>query len=67
MRVPVALINSEECSNYSVALKREAQIKRWTKQKKLALINGDISHLHNLAHLPQLKNELVVISSTYVS
>jgi len=48
-RVPVALAYSEECPSYSAALKREAQIKRWTKKKKLALIAGDVSYLHELS------------------
>ena len=49
IRNPVKLVYQENHPNRSEALKREAQIKRWTKQKKLALINGDISHLHNLS------------------
>jgi len=48
-RAPVALVYSEEYPSYSAALKREAQIKRWTKKKKLALIAGDTSHLHELS------------------
>jgi putative endonuclease len=48
-RTPVTLIHSEEYPTYSAALKREAQIKRWTKKKKLALIAGDTSHLHELS------------------
>ena len=48
-RAPVKLVYQEPCSNQSSALKREAQIKRWTKEKKLALINGNISHLHDLS------------------
>ncbi len=32
----------------SQALKREAQIKRWTRRKKLALINGDLELLKKL-------------------
>jgi len=49
IRMPVTLAYSEECANRSAALKREAQIKKWTKEKKLALINGNISDLHNLS------------------
>ena len=49
IRTPVVLVYSEECPGYSAALKREAQIKRWTKKKKLALISGNISLLHNLS------------------
>ena len=46
---PVKLVYQEPCPDQSTALKREAQIKRWTKKKKLALIAGDASHLHELS------------------
>ena len=49
VRTPVTLAYSEGCSTKSSALKREAQIKRWSKQKKLALISGDLSLLHNIS------------------
>jgi len=39
----------EPHSNRSEALKREIQIKRWSKEKKLALIKGDKSLLRNLS------------------
>lgn len=32
------LLYTEECQNRSLALKREAEIKRWPRAKKLALI-----------------------------
>jgi putative endonuclease len=35
----------EEYSNRSAALKRESQIKSWTRTKKLALIKGDLGIL----------------------
>ncbi len=35
------IIFSEEHPNKPSALRREAQIKRWTRNKKLALIKGD--------------------------
>lgn len=35
---PVNLIHQESYPNRSEALKREAQIKRWTREKKLSLI-----------------------------
>ena len=44
-RLPVSLVYNETCSTRSAALKREAQIKRWSKQKKLALIKQDSSAL----------------------
>ena len=49
IRHPVRLVYQENHSNRSEALKREAQIKRWTKLEKLALITGGISYLHDLS------------------
>ena len=37
-KLPVRLIYQESCANRSAALKREAQIKKWSRKKKLALI-----------------------------
>ena len=48
-RTPVKLVYQEPAPSQSEALKREAQIKRWSKQKKLALINSDASLLRNLS------------------
>jgi len=36
--LPVCLKYSEDCKTRSDALKRESQIKRWTRAKKRALI-----------------------------
>ena len=36
-RTPVTLVYSERCTDKSAALKREIQIKRLTRQEKLAL------------------------------
>lgn len=33
------LLYTEECENRSIALKREAEIKGWRREKKLELIN----------------------------
>jgi putative endonuclease len=38
---PIKARYSEEYSTRSAAAKREAQIKRWSRTKKLALIKGD--------------------------
>lgn len=38
---PIKIRYSEEYKSRSEALKREAQIKRWSRTKKLALIKGD--------------------------
>ena len=46
---PVALIHSEELHSFSEARKREAQIKRWTKAKKEALLAGDLAKLKLLS------------------
>jgi putative endonuclease len=46
---PVALIYSEECQTFSDARKREAQIKRWSRAKKEALIAGDFNKLNQLS------------------
>ena len=39
-RCPVELVHQEPQPNQSLALKREAAIKRLTRQQKLALIRG---------------------------
>lgn len=39
-RTPVKLVYQEPHPTQSSALKREAQIKRWARSKKLALIKG---------------------------
>lgn len=38
IRRPVVLVYSEDMPNLSAALKREIEIKRWTRAEKLALI-----------------------------
>jgi len=48
-RTPVKLVYQEPAHNHSEALKREAQIKRWTKSKKLVLINGNLTELSKLS------------------
>lgn len=40
-RLPVELVYSEECESLSAALKRERQIKPWSRARKEALIAGD--------------------------
>jgi len=46
---PVALVHSEEYQTFNEARKREAQIKRWTRAKKEALISGDLNRLKHLS------------------
>ncbi len=48
-RLPVSLIYSEPYLTKSEALKRELQIKGWSKGKKKALITGNVSKLQELS------------------
>lgn len=45
VRLPVSLVYKETYLNQSQALEREAQIKSWPRQKKLALIKRDLKLL----------------------
>ena len=40
-RLPVTLAYQEQCESMSAALKRECQIKTWSRAEKEALIAGD--------------------------
>jgi putative endonuclease len=46
---PVGLVYSEELDTFSEARKREAQIKRWSRPKKEALVSGDLYTLRELS------------------
>jgi len=48
-RRPVDLVYSEPHASGLDARRREAQLKRWTRAKKNALITGDGRRLHRLA------------------
>jgi predicted GIY-YIG superfamily endonuclease len=48
IRLPVTLVYSELHKTRAGALKRERQIKRWTRAKKDALIAGDVQLLKRL-------------------
>lgn len=48
-RLPVKLVYKEIYSNRSEAQKREAQIKRWTRKKKLSLIKRSSTLLVKLS------------------
>jgi predicted GIY-YIG superfamily endonuclease len=39
-RLPVRLVYSERCASQGDALRREYEVKRWTRRKKEALIAG---------------------------
>lgn len=49
IRTPIILAYKESHANRSEALKREAQIKRWPKDKKLSLIKGDLQKLTQIS------------------
>jgi putative endonuclease len=46
---PSALLRVEVCPTFSEARQREAQLKRWSRPKKEALIRGDFEHLRKLS------------------
>ena len=48
-RLPVKLVYSQEFSDINDAISAERQIKKWSKKKKEALLNGDFYLLHELA------------------
>ncbi len=47
-RRPVALVYSELQETRAAALRRERQLKKWTRAKKEALIAGDLALLRRL-------------------
>ena len=49
VRLPVALVYSEEHATQTEAVQRERQIKRWSREKKTALIRGDLAALKSAA------------------
>jgi len=48
---------SEECKNYSQALRWERQIKGWSRAKKEALIRGDFDGIHEIAKSESKRKE----------
>jgi len=48
-RRPVQLVFLAEFTDINVAIEKEKQIKKWSRLKKEALINGDFDALPNLA------------------
>ena len=53
-RLPIELVYSQEFSDITDAIIAERRIKRWSRKKKEALVNGDFDLLHELA---KCKNE----------
>jgi len=49
LRRPVELVFNAEFTDINLAIETEKQIKKWSKAKKEALINGDYEKLPNLA------------------
>jgi putative endonuclease len=46
---PQELLYSEQLNSFSDARKREAQVKRWSRAKKEALVAGDLEKLRSLS------------------
>ncbi len=53
-RLPVELVYFEEFERIDAAFQREKQVQRWTRAKKLALIEGA---KHNIRKLAECKND----------
>ena len=49
LRRPVKLVYQEPFENMDDAVKRERQIKKWTRVKKEALIKGELEALKKLS------------------
>jgi len=48
-RRPIEMVYAEELPSLEAALRRERQVKRWTREKKGSLIAGNVARLHRLA------------------
>ena len=46
---PVQLVYSESCISETAAIKREHQLKRWSRQKKQTLADGNLVRLKALS------------------
>ena len=46
---PIKILYTEEFKFKLYAEKREIQIKKWTREKKLALVHGDLERLKSLS------------------
>ena len=49
LRRPVKLVYQEPCKSLDEAVNRERQIKKWSRAKKEALINGEFESLKKLS------------------
>jgi putative endonuclease len=52
---PESLLYTEQRPTFAAARKREVQVKRWTRAKKMALISGDMKLLKGLSPSPRSK------------
>ena len=52
-RLPVTLVYAEQFASRIDAVKRERQLKHWTREKKEALIAGDLRNLKRLSRSRQ--------------
>ena len=48
-RLPVQLVYHERFNSLDGAVKRERQVKKWSRAKKEALINGELERLKKLS------------------
>ncbi|WP_313385215.1 GIY-YIG nuclease family protein [Chishuiella sp.] len=48
-RKPLKLVFFTSFSNIEMAIEKEKQIKKWSRNKKIALINGNYENLPNLS------------------
>ena len=58
-RLPVALIYAEQHSTELSACRPERQIKRWTREKKLALAEGRLGILKGISRRKRLARLLI--------
>src|SRR5688572_18786570 len=49
-RRPLKMVHLEAYRNFMVAIRREKQIKKWSKAKKTALVEGNIPWLEELSN-----------------
>jgi predicted GIY-YIG superfamily endonuclease len=49
VRLPIDLVYTESFPTIDAAIERERQLKRWSAEKKAALISGDLTTLQGLS------------------
>jgi putative endonuclease len=57
-RRPVTLVYYESYRDYKQAIRREKQLKGWTRAKKIALIRGDLNKLKQLSNHKNIINRV---------